>query len=147
MARSHLCSICFYSTKSEGFHHRTNGPSMLEVSARAVVANIGKGKRPWQPGTLLCVPHTLLPDPLHKQLEAASPGSSLALLILQCLVPLCFCFSLPLSEQVADGGVLGGERAGEERQEAPEALPQLLHLLLQGVDVGVQLAPTVLHLG
>lgn len=57
-----------------------------------------------------------------------------------------FRLLLPLPEEVADGGVLCGECAGEERQQAPEALPQLLHVLLQAVDVGVQFAPAVLHL-
>lgn len=53
---------------------------------------------------------------------------------------------LPLPQQVADGAVLGGERAGQQRHEDPEALAQLLHALLQAVDVRVQLAPAALHL-
>ena len=53
---------------------------------------------------------------------------------------------LPLPQQVADGGVLCGQRVGEERHEAPEALPQLLHVLLQAVDVRVQLSSAALHL-
>lgn len=36
--------------------------------------------------------------------------------------------------------------AGQERHQAPEALPQLLHILLQAVDVRVQLPPAALHL-
>jgi len=55
--------------------------------------------------------------------------------------------ALPLPQQVSDGGVLRGQRAGEQGHEAPEALPQLLHVLLQAVDVRVQLSPAALHLG
>lgn len=58
----------------------------------------------------------------------------------------CVCFHLPLPEEVADRGVLRGQRAGQERHQAPEALPQLLHVLLQGVDVWVQLSSAALHL-
>ena len=54
---------------------------------------------------------------------------------------------LPLPEQVADGGVLHGQGVGQERHQAPEALPQILHVLLQAVDVRVQLPPAALHLG
>lgn len=53
---------------------------------------------------------------------------------------------LPLPEEVSDGGVLRGQGAGEERHQAPETLPQLLHVLLQAVDVRVQLRPAALHL-
>lgn len=53
---------------------------------------------------------------------------------------------LPLSEEVADGGVLCRQGAGEEGHQAPEPLPQLLHVLLQAVDVCVQLPPAALHL-
>lgn len=58
----------------------------------------------------------------HAALPVSAPGS-------------CICFHLPLPEEVADGGVLRGQRAGQERHQALEALPQLLHVLLQGVDV------------
>lgn len=57
-----------------------------------------------------------------------------------------FCLLLPLPEEVADGGVLCGQCAGQEWHQASEALPQLLHVLLQGVDVRVQLPSAALHL-
>lgn len=47
---------------------------------------------------------------------------------------------------MADGGILCGQCAGEERHQAPEAFPQLLHTLLQSVDVCVQIPPAALHL-
>lgn len=47
---------------------------------------------------------------------------------------------------MSDGGVLRRKRAGQERHQAPEALPQLLHVLHQAIDVGIQLAPAALHL-
>lgn len=53
---------------------------------------------------------------------------------------------LHLPEQVADGGVLRRQGVGQEGHQAPEALPQLLHVLLQAVDVCVQLPPAALHL-
>lgn len=53
---------------------------------------------------------------------------------------------LPLPEEVSDGGVLCRQGAGEQWHQAPEALPQLLHVLLQAVDVRVQLPPAALHL-
>lgn len=61
-------------------------------------------------------------------------------------VALPLRLGLPLPQQVADGGVLCGQRVGEERHEAPEALSQLLHVLLQAVHVCVQLSPAALHL-
>lgn len=80
----------------------------------------------------------------HRTDWSATPGD--LLLLLPPFVPLGLRLHLPLPEEVADGGVLGGERAGQERHEAPEGLPQLLHVLLQRVDVRVQVRPAVLHL-